>query len=367
MCWVAYIASDQPLLAWHGTADDFGFRIDSLDAPISEPTPEGVKVRSPHLSLPHVYLAHVGADCGYSCGLDDPNLRSQIHSVIQQELSKGTRLEVAFSHADYIYADLEFSAALTPSALEDIHRDWELRVGNTRGGQYEPLHTGVPLGDNAFFSRPRRIRLVSESELENVSSTITVVRQRLNEEFRAYVSEWHPNWSHLLVPPQPSNPPPDFVSLILPNPRGEESPALEVRTEDQRLTVCFGLHHAHFKHEDGNPQFAACFDLVEGIVEERIVSVVLCYGDSPYVSDFCHVEDLPAVEEASRPRRKVGRGGWARRLLGLGPTAESGNQTTWRSYGPVHYALRPPPEAVAGPSWLNVHSWIGTHDRRTIL
>jgi hypothetical protein len=52
MCWVAYIASDQPLLAWHRTADVFGLRIDPLDAPISEPTTEGVKDRSPHLSLP---------------------------------------------------------------------------------------------------------------------------------------------------------------------------------------------------------------------------------------------------------------------------------------------------------------------------
>jgi len=363
MCWVAYIALDKPLSDWRARTDDRVLRIDSLDAPISEPTPAGVKHRSPHLSLPHVYLAHVGAECGFSCGIDHPRLRSQIHSVIQEELSKGTRIEVVFSHADYIHADLECSVAMTPSALQDIQQDWETRAGKMDDRDYETLHAAVPLGNDRFFFQPRRIRFVSESELEN-SSTGNAASQRFNEKFRAYAGERHPEWSDRLVFPEPTNPTFDFVRLVLPNPRGEQWSSLEVRPEGaeiQGLMVSFALHHAHFAHDDENRKWSACFDLVEGILEERIVAVVLGHANRPYVSDFCHVEDLPAVEAVSRPRQNPG---WLKRLLGLGPKTDSGSETTWRSYGPVHYSLGPPPP---GPCRLDVYSWLGTHDRRSVL
>ena len=137
-----------------------------------------------------------------------------------------------------------------------------------------------------------------------------------------------------------------------------------VRTEDQRLTLRFGSHHAHFKSDDHEGLFEACFNLVAGVLDERIVSVMLFHGGHPYVSDFCHLEDLPAVEAASRPPPKPG---WVRRLLSIGPrneTGNAGNTTTWRSYGPVHYALGPPPP---GACIMEIHSWLGSHDRRTAL
>ena len=151
------------------------------------------------------------------------------------------------------------------------------------------------------------------------------------------------------------------MSLVLFNPRGREWPMLKADTAGLRLTVNFGMHHAHFANEQVETAIADCCELVDGILQELIVSVVLCHGPSPYVSDFCHIEDLPAVEAASRPRREAG---WLKRLFGMGARPDPGNQTTWRSYGPVHYMLGPPPPGVVG---LRLVSWLGTHDRRTVL
>jgi hypothetical protein len=192
-------------------------------------------------------------------------------------------------------------------------------------------------------------------------------QHEFNEKFRTYVCERHPGWSDHFVPSGASDPEGDFVSLVLFNPRGQEWPMLEASTEGLRLTVNFGvgMHHAHFKDEQVETAISDGCELVEGILQERIVSVVLYQGASPYVSDFCHIENLPAWEEASRPWREAG---WVRRLLGMGERPDPGNQTTWRSYGPVHYMLGPPPSsAVAGLPRLDVVSWLGTHDRRTVL
>jgi hypothetical protein len=167
MCWVVYIASDQPLSADQSTSDNFSFRIDSLDTPTSEPIPEGAKYRSPHSSLPHAYLAHAGAECGFNCGIEHPNLRSKVHNFLQEELSKGNRLELVFSQVDQVYTDLELTIHMTPSALKEVYDDWEVRAQGMDSRNYPMLHAAVPLGDRMFFSVPRRIRFVSESEIAN--------------------------------------------------------------------------------------------------------------------------------------------------------------------------------------------------------
>jgi hypothetical protein len=211
-------------------------------------------------------------------------------------------------------------------------------------------------------------RGVSEqSALSAAAGQVEVVsdmnsQQELNEKFRAYMSERHPEWSDHFVPAGIPDPEENFVSLALFNPRGHEGSMLEAHTEGLRLTVNFGMHHAHFESEPVETAIAACCELIEGIFQERIVSVIIYQGSRPYVSDFCHIEDLPAVEEASRSRREPG---WFKRLLNLSREPEdAGKQTTWRSYGPVHYVLGPP---QPGACHLEVRSWLGTHDCRTAL
>lgn len=189
--------------------------------------------------------------------------------------------------------------------------------------------------------------------------------QELNETFRAYLCERHPDWAEHFVPSASLDPEDDFVSLVLFNPRGQEWPCLEARTEARRLTVKFGLHHAHVEHEQVEMAIAQCFDLIEGIVQERIVAVVLYEDGRPCVSDFCHLEDVPAVEVASRPPPKPGL---LKRMLGMAEPPSPGNAVTWRSYGPAHYFPGPPARGKeAGQRRLDVVSWLGTHDRRSML
>jgi len=190
-------------------------------------------------------------------------------------------------------------------------------------------------------------------------------QQKLNEQFRAYVCERHPDWSGHFGPSGSHDPENDFVSLMLFNPRGQEWPYLEAQSADGRLGVKFGLHHAHLAHEQVEMAIAECFELIEGIVQERIVTVILYQDGRPCVSDFCRVEDLPAVEAASRPPK---RPGLLKRMLGMAATPSKGSEVTWRSYGPAYYLPGPPTRGRgAGLHRLDVVSWLGSHDRRTVL
>lgn len=179
---------------------------------------------------------------------------------------------------------------------------------------------------------------------------------------RAHVTAHHPEWTDALRPPLQGEPSIESPVFVLPNPRGDGSRAIEISVEESdRITVFFGRHHAHFSCEAGEAALTGAFGLVVGLVHETVVSVFASYGGRLYVSDFCYVEDLSSVEAASRPPR---RRGWLGRLLGLHRETDTGNQTTWRSFGPVHYMLGPPPP---GPCHLEVVSWLGTQDRQVVL
>ena len=101
MCWVVYIASDQPLplIGWDDARPAFNVR--ALDA-------EALSRVRHHFSLPHVVEAgsHEGCACGFNCGVlqaaddreraeEDARLRSleSLAEYVEQAASEG-RLEL---------------------------------------------------------------------------------------------------------------------------------------------------------------------------------------------------------------------------------------------------------------------------------
>lgn len=179
MCWSVYIASSKPLPTGP-VAGGGDLRLDPVTPEGEQPMDEGMSVVLRYFSLPCAYYANVGAPCGFSCGVDDPDSRSQLRALIREQMNRGNRIEILYLHVDYELEDLEFTVKMTPEELPDArveHRIGDVRYdGGPDGYEYDVVLTDLPLEGHDIES-PRLIQFVNEpSESTYASLDPRVVR-----------------------------------------------------------------------------------------------------------------------------------------------------------------------------------------------